>query len=492
MIKSKQEIITELLLDVDKLMSKKPFTRGSNTWSGDGNYRTVDPNKQYKVELNTVDETELTQSDYLKELDPNSHKIIFDENIPSIHQKLSNGQYLEIKTCRTPFAIQKIIKNKQTMHLAANKMQFTLNDLNPSETNQNNFIVFKQYWEDRNQDGMKYKMVDTQKSVGDVGLLYYFNYNGEIKSRILKYPEYIICPHNDNNGDRLLDSVVYKDEYGILTIDNYDDTNMYRITFDGFNDKNEKTWRYHEPIKHGFKESPLVTKRGKVAWDSVQSLIESFEELYNVFIVVEKRWGWGILYVKGQFNNNAKKIAGSIVLQDSSLDGSGDAKFLTPPTPDGTINTLTEMLKAIQLCSSTTFILPQDVKTSGDISGIAIQLTQSLDIELASQEVIDWQNVADKMVRLFKYGLSIELVNKGINPNAITEFNNMHIKGNFKVWRPFSETEYNNMLISLKNAGLISEETGIETNTISKPDEKIRRTKEKENVLNNVSKNNVE
>lgn len=480
---SREEAIKALLLDIDKLMSKKPFTRESDEWSDSASGKNVDPNKLYKVELDSCYEKEITQKQFLKELNPYSHKVLFDENIPSIHQRLSNGQVIELTTRRTSIPFQVIIKNKQTMHLAANKMAFTLLNTNPTEEQQNNFITFKQYWELRNQDGMKYKMVDKQKSVGDVGLLYYFNYKGEIKSRIISYPDYIICPHNDENGERLLDSIIYINEFGFKTIDNYDDKYLYRITFDGQDQYGNKVWRYHQPIAHGFEESPLVTKRGDVAWNAVQSLIESYEELYNIFIVIQKRWGWGILYVKGKFNETAKKIAGNIVLQDSSIDKSGDAKFLEAPTPQGTMDTLDKMYESIQTGSSTTFLLPKDVKTSGDISGIAIQLTQSQDIELATNSVIDWQNVADKMTRLFKYGLSVELVSKGINKNAITQFKSLFISGKFKIWKPFSETEYNNMLIQLKGAGLISSETGIEENTVSKPDEKNRISKEKEDTI---------
>jgi hypothetical protein len=136
------------------------------------------------------------------------------------------------------------------------------------------------------------------------------------------------------------------------------------------------------------------------------------------------------------------------------------------------------MLETIQLGSSTTFILPKDVKTGGDISGIAIQLTQSLDIENALQKVIDWQNVADKMVRLFKYGLSKELVAKGENKTAITEFEDLHINAKFKVWKPMNDYEYNQMLTILTGAGILSKETGIEKNTESSPDELIRVEKE--------------
>lgn len=98
----------------------------------------------------------------------------------------------------------------------------------------------------------------------------------------------------------------------------------------------------------------------------------------------------------------------------------------------------------------------------------------------AEQAVIEWQNAADKMTRLFKYGLAKELVETGENPTAITDFEDLNISSKFKVWRPFNEYEYNQMIATLKGAGVISTETAIEVNTISKPDEKLRVKKETE------------
>ena len=97
-----------------------------------------------------------------------------------------------------------------------------------------------------------------------------------------------------------------------------------------------------------------------------------------------------------------------------------------------------------------------------------------MDIENALQKVIGWQNVADKMVRLFKYGLSVELVDKGIQPLAITDFSNLNITGSFKVWKPMNDYEYNQMLTILTGAGILSKETGIQKNTESAPDEMSR------------------
>ena len=79
-----------------------------------------------------------------------------------------------------------------------------------------------------------------------------------------------------------------------------------------------------------------------------------------------------------------------------------------------------------------------------------------------------------KHVRLFKEGLAKQLVANGENPNAITEFAKMKVSASFKPWQPFDEASWNQMLCTLKNAGLISTKTGIEKNTVSTPDEEIR------------------
>lgn len=474
-----------LLSHPDELRKKKPFTRGVDLGK-DTFEQQVGINEHLEVNAPTFKRTIVTQDTFMRELDPHSHDVLFDDNIPSIVMKTKGGGFVEVQYTKMAIPFQKRIKNKQLLHLTGNKLVFTLTDTNPSEEVRQNFITFKQYWDLRNQDGMKNKMVDTQLSFGDAGLLYYFDRNREIKSRILSYKDgFVLCPHNDDNGDRLLESVYYVDaETGTEYIDSFDEKYCYRYTRGVAETEGDTDgWKWHEPVEHGFNEIPLITKRGDVAWNDVQNIITSYEILYNVFNAIQRRHGWGLLYIKGKFKDKAQKLAGSIILNDTSMDGKGDAKFLTPPTPSGTLETLQSLLDSIQLGSSTTFILPKDVKTSGDISGIAIQLTQSLDIENALQKVIDWQNVADKMVRLFKYGLSKELVEKGINNTAITDFESININAKFKVWKPMNDYEYNQMLTILTGAGILSKETGIQKNTESAPDEAVRVEREAQKAV---------
>lgn len=483
-----EDQIKALLGDPQKLLTKRPFVRGTNidTKFADS---TVQYNEAVQVSLPTFTYTVIDQAEYVRELDPASHKVLNDGNIPSITAKVGNDTYAPIEHKRLAVAYQRKIKDKQVLHLCGNPLDFTMMETDPDQKQEENFVIFKQYWNLRNQDGMKTKFVDAQKSFGDAGLLYYMDYRGRIKSRLLSYPDYIVIPHNDDNGDRILETVYYKNEDGEF-IDSYDDKFLYRKRRNINSDSTNKAWIDEIPKEHGFNEIPLITKRGNVAWDNVQTLIEVYEILYNIFVVIQKRHGWGLLYIKGNFSEQTKKLAGSVILKDTDISGNGDAKYLTPPDPQGTIDTLNLLEESIQKGSGTTFILPKDIKASGDVSGIAVQLTQSMDIETALQGVIEWQNVADKMTRLFKYGLSKELVASGINRFAITEFDTLKISAKFKVWKPQSEYEFAQMLIMLKSAGILSQESGVELNPVSKPHEKARIAKEKE--LEIIAQSNAE
>ena len=480
MQKEINEQVSALLRNPDALRVKKPFTRGADRSYMPTVKEFAELTEKVSAHLPRYRKKTVTQEQFARELDTYCHDVLFDDNIPSFCVKLDDGNYYDVVYKKVALPIQKIIMEKQVLHLTGNPMEFTMMETEPDETMRRNFIKFKQYWDLRNQDGMKKKLVTAQKSYGDGGLLYYHDSKGRIKSRILSFEDgYILCPHNDKNGDRILESVYYIKD-GVEYIDSYDERYMYRLSNDLAAEDGTIGWRLHEPEEHGFDEIPLITKRGDVAWNDVQSGIDGYEALYNIFLVVQKRFGNGILYVKGKFKDQAQKIAGSIVLNDTSMDGSGDAKFLTPPTPQNMMDTLQQQLDTIQLGAKTTFVLPKDIKTSGDISGLAVQLTRELDIVNAEQAVIDWQNVADKMVRLFKQGLAKELVNSGENPKAVTEFNDLKINAKFKVWRPFNEYEYNQMITILTGAGVLSKESGIELNTLAKPDEKQRVAKETE------------
>lgn len=486
-----RQYIASLLADPDKLLATTPYYRRIDASGAQYDVfgRTVESvGTKVKATLPSVKRVQVPIGALLREADPWSHSVLTDENIPSIYVKNSEGGYLKVEQKRLPLPYQQSIAKKQTLHLCNNPMSHVLLNTNPTEAQNKYFIRVKQAWDERNMDGKKTEAVYTQKNESFVGMLFYHDYNGKIKSRILKYSDgYNIITHKDQNGEHILECVYYCVD-DVEYIDCYDDTYMYRLTNAGdiVTDAEGRVvnngWRYETPVEHGFSEIPLAVKRGKVAWDNVQDLIEVAERTYNTFIVIQNRYGYGMLYVKGKINPKAQKVNGSFILNDTSMDPNADAKMLTPPSPENMKETLDQLEEQIMKGAGTTFILPKDIKMSGDTSGVAVQLTQELDIETALQDVNEWQNFANKMMRLFKEGLARELVNSGEKgfENAITDFEKLNIRTKFVVWRPQSNEAYNQMLTTLHGAGGISNQTLIEKNTESCPDEMARVQKEKE------------
>lgn len=478
--------IEYLLSNPDKLLKKRPFFR-ELVPKRDSCNTTVYLTDTVTATLPKIKKTVISQDKYMEELNVNSHRVLFDENVPAITIKSQKDGFLEIEQYRMAVPFQVLIRDKQVRHLCVNAIEHTLLNTKPTKKEEEDFVRFKQSWDEKNMEGAKTNFVRDQLSHGDAGLLYFIDSNDKLCTQNISYADgYVIITHKNDEGRHILECLYYavSDADGNTTeyIDCYDDEYMTRLTLSSnMGVADEKGWVRHESVPHGFSECPLITKRGEVAWERGQRIIESYEALYNTFIVIQKKFGWGILYVKGRFNQNAKKIATSVVLNDTTMSETADAKFLNPPEPSNMIDTLKLMEQSIQKACGTTFILPEDIRISGDASGLAVELTQELDMATAQDGVTKWQNVANKMSRLFKEGLAIEYVKSGANKKAFTDFNKLRINSKFRVWKPKSEEAHNQMLTALYASGNggISRQTYVEKNTISAPDEMMRIEKER-------------
>lgn len=469
--KRKQKIAA-FLADPDKLLYKKPFTRGGELVTS--TETITDPNTEQRVSLPNVQRIIVTQEEFMAELDPKCHKILFDKNTPFMTARLEDGRQTIIELQKSALAIQQRILYKNIVHVCGNKTIHTLLNKTPSEKESLYFSKIKEMWEEYNIENGKYKLFESVWGLGDGGLLFYWDYTGKIKCRCLSFKDgYVICPQNDDNGDRLIESVYYISD-GTEYIDSYDDMFFYRHRKSVKQvDSGNLNWELIEKNPHGFREIPLITKRSDPLHSPAQPLIEDYERLSCTYSALMNKYGSGIFYVKGNPVESPLKPAGANMLVDNSIDGNADAKFLVPPEPSGLEKRRDELWHDIQTVTSTTFIHPKDISIGSDISGVAVKLTMSMDLEAAKKHVAEWQNVASKMMRLFKWGLAIELVNSKEDgyKTAITDFEKLHINTTFDVWMPQSEFEYNSMLIQLSGANGISKRTLVEKNTESNPDE---------------------
>ena len=98
-----EEDVVSLLKDREKLLRKKPFTRG-------GVIRKTQKKKDVVVggtvsaQLSGIRRKIVTQDDFMAELDPYMHNVLFDENIPSICVKTAEGGAFDIKFAKMSLA----------------------------------------------------------------------------------------------------------------------------------------------------------------------------------------------------------------------------------------------------------------------------------------------------------------------------------------------------------------------------------------------------
>lgn len=121
MNRTREEIVEWLLSHPEEMLMKKPFTRGSSTYSVYDNNCGAEENVSAlrRAVLPNVMKTIVTQDKFMKELDPDSHEVLFDENMPSICVKANDGAFYEIKFKRTALAFQERIRQKRHLHYAA-------------------------------------------------------------------------------------------------------------------------------------------------------------------------------------------------------------------------------------------------------------------------------------------------------------------------------------------------------------------------------------
>ena len=110
--------VEALISKPEQLLRKKPFFRGSGTYAvNEPLVGDRDINELMDARLPKTRMTPIPQEQFLKELDPDCHKVLFDQNVPSICTKLEDGSYVEVEFNKMALPYQKNIKDKQVLHI---------------------------------------------------------------------------------------------------------------------------------------------------------------------------------------------------------------------------------------------------------------------------------------------------------------------------------------------------------------------------------------
>jgi len=470
--------INGFLENPEELLRKKPFTRGGELTNPTvaKNISLTDRNRASFGELRM---DEITQDTYLQEYDPSMHRIKFNQSIPHISVKIG-GRTISIDELTLTEAFQKNIHAAHVLHLATNPMKFVLCNQVVDEAINAKFSEYKQEWAWRNMEKVKYDAISKLKKVGDVGMLFSFD-SKTSKGHVRTYSYddgYIVIPNYDEYGEKIACTLYHKDEEGNSILDTYDNTNHYNINFGVTDDAGKPTIT---TSKHGYSICPLLYKRGRVAWEYGESIIEMIELMLNINAVALKRFGtFGLVLIGEMDANSFKKDSSTLIINLSADSGNGkqDAKTLTFPEPQKMIEYLEYLVKQLQIACSVTFITPDSLKIGGDIGGNAVQLAMKNDLALATQSVLDWSDFTNDMAMLFGEML-------GLESKESAKYSEMKIRATLDVWTPESKSSLiNNLSYESK---WLSKRSVVENSPHAAPDEMDRIGNETKNTADKIN-----
>lgn len=434
--------------------------------------------------------TVVTQDDYIRELNPSSHKI-FDKAIypdkMTVTKLDDEGNPVDWhieSIARVAFPFQVVIKTKQKNHLTGNPLKFTLTNNKPTEKVNDLFTQIQQEWIDKNMDIAFAEAVESQLTTGDTAL-YMFKENKKLDWEVFSYAKGDVLIPVYNSVNRLQTLYRYfstiddegNEEEAMMVIDSTHVTE-FRKRKEG----RKRVWTQIDSQPHGFSRIPVQYKRGKVAWDDVQNQIEEVEWSFSQFCESNAYFAFPILFISGNVASLPQK--GS---QGKTLQGDEQAKANFLARNGGDIEAFKyqfkTMLDMIFFGSFTVDIKPDVVKTSGDTPGSAIRLIMHPEIDKAIELAKEWDEFVDGMKELFVDGLGIEL-------GMATQLKELKFRIEIDIYTPENTQEIVNMLNQSVTMGTLSAKSAAEIHPYGRSDEydRIKEEKQQEAELESQSK----
>lgn len=406
-------------LDYREILRKKPFFRTlPNGYLG----KTVvtsgsllnEPEDYLKL-------CPVTQADFLRELDPNGHRIYDRSVFPDVLKKdPDTGKMYEQPVTRVSFAFQQLIATKQTITVCGNDLQFELadedgrNDEDATKTRGLNKL--RTAWLEMGGEIRLFDSVYSLKTTGDAAVVGFIK-DGNPYLKVLSFREgdKLYPTYDSVTGELTLFARRYNDydeDGSVVTqwVEVWDEKYLYRCKQGAPDDSlfgrikdifGIGGYRVVEKKLHGFDFLPVAYIRddGGACWGAVQNLIERYEESFSYFCENNKAFAFPIFYVKGDEIDIQGDMNGAV--KAVSVPTDGDAGFLNRQDVSTAFNTqLKELYKLIYELSFA--VQPPELK-SGDLPGVALKLLYSPAIEKAMKDASLLQPFVDKMLKIVKF-----------------------------------------------------------------------------------------
>ena len=473
------------------LLTKRPFYRTKPDSLGISG-RELTNIAERSMTADKVIRSEVTQADFIRELDTDSHAINNRELYKAYTQKDEDGLYYEVDIPRYAFPFQQEILDDRLARLTGNDIQFDLADIDKGEKGYETYDRFKAGWADKGMERAWHYLAKSVLSTGDgafVGILD----QGKFYWKVFSFTDGdVLYPHYNRTTGRMdVFARLYQnyDDLGVTRnyIDVWDDTHYFRFVDksqgngENSEQKQQKVGEFNvdgyelEFSKpHGFDRIPVAYKRNDSGpcWSPVQELIEHYESSFSRLAQSNHAFGLPIMYLQGE-GREMEEIATSDMSYAAKIlliPSEAKAGFLERQDASGAYKTeLDELRKKIY--EGAMVVKAPELK-SGDTPAAAIKLLYSDSYNKALLETQEYDEVLHDMVDIFKWGYGVESQQR-------LSFVNTRIVFYARPYIPINDTECTtNLSVAVQN-GFCSKQTASEKFYFSTPNEWDRIQNEK-------------
>ena len=466
-------------MNVNELLTKKPFYRVQNSGLFAKSAKYV---AYMKYKEKPIKGMVMSQTDFLEEYYPSGHKInselFFPENYNYGEVILEDGSKRETmyreETFRVAVPLQKVIALQHLVHLYGNDVHHELSDSKVPDELNDLFMNFQMGWLAKNIDVSLYEAGRSEEITADKAIVFYM-YNGKAYTKVLSYMNGdTLYPHYDMETGRMnvfarkFSSYDEENNEVVSWLEVWDDTYMSRYKMSkvgfkgavnkvkGFMGLNNYELVYKKP--HGFPICPVVYKRATSngpGWNETQYLIDEIEVALSYWAKACASTANDAYILKGDDVDVKGDPLGRV--RAFTMGKDDDVSLLEKKTAgeffQGYVNRLYKEL----FRGSFTVETPE--LKSGDTPASTIKLIYAPNLDLALLQAKEQQEFINNVRYLFCLAY-------GMETGKVTEYLqlNDHI---LSYIIPFVHEDTAGKvanLVALKNAGLLSTETGVEHN----------------------------
>ena len=462
---------------VRELLTKQPFYRLANGGREAQQYNKPQYVDQMKYTERRLMGSIMTQTDYLEEFYPFSHRVMSDFYFPEFYNystEVNDDGKEEIKfhreeTFRIGSTLQCVITVQQLVHLCGNDVHWELTDENIKSRTEELFKAYKKGWLRKDMEIAFYELANSVKITADGAIVFYID-KGRLGWRTLSFLKAdTIFPHYDpitgrmnkfarkfssydENGKEVVSWVeVWDDKYltrykqsktGIKgaanTIKDYFGFEGYEVAFRG---------------EHGFSRIPIVYMRDKdngPAWNVVQMLIDDYEVALSYFAKNNAGTALPAYKMKGDDIDIEGDPLGRI--RAFTMGKDDDVSIIQPQGLSENYTKYVDYLLTEIFQGG--FIVKHPELKSGDTPTGTMKLYYAPSLDKAELECRDYQKTITEMQSLFCEGY-------GMQEGVITEF--LDLNDRLYGWAiPFVHEDTGSTianLVAAKNSGILSAET---------------------------------